>query len=235
MAMSSLIGDPIWRVIHHIEGVIGGAIRHVGHGVVAMDAGDWAGWAQFGGAMLAIGFAWWQAGRDTRLRDRQDEQRQLVNYKIAEDMFRRITDQVHVAAKEVKRGRGIPYFRGNPVASMDETIKIISHLLVSPLPSRNAAIDVQMMHVISLDIREQLILAQRSANEAECRHHLYYLISLWTETKEYAYRERDKDGPKQKEDLKRYRRWRSGEPPDKTVFLVEIDELAQMGDEDELG
>lgn len=182
-----------------------------------MTAGDWAGWAQFLGAMLAIGFAWTQARQGEKRRILEEGRQKVINYEIAEDMFRRISDSVYKAANAVKSGVEKPFFAGDVLSEAKSSLDMLDKLVMSPLPSREAAIDVQMMRILGFHAYSQLARAKAVVSVPESGVFGILLAPL-SDVQDYAYMERGETGPLDVCIVQKYRRWRKAERPDMGIF-----------------
>jgi hypothetical protein len=161
--MSSLIGDRIWPVVFHVEDIVVAAVRHVWCGIVGMDAGDWAGWAQFLGATIAIIVTWWLASRESRRQralqaeaSNKDARDRIIQYDIAQDVMKDIVEMMFNVAVNIKGGVDAPLFWREMVKKMDSDIAILDKMALVPLPTDAAAINVQNMRTNSYVIRASI-------------------------------------------------------------------------------
>lgn len=242
--MSSLIGDPIWPVLHHIAGSVGAAVGHVWSGIVNMDAGDWAGWAQFAGAMLALGVSIWLARRDGQERARQaaeaaqaQKQREFINYKIAEDLFRIVMRHRYNAFLAMINGKAKMFFDGQISHYTDSNLDILDVLVRSPLPSRRAAIDVQMMRDYAFTSRSLISFAE-ARYEGREPVALRALLDGLKLHLDYAYLDRTPNGPAVDDEwlARHHGRWAVQSAPDMEPlkawykkFELDFDPAAEEG------
>ncbi|MDQ0301395.1 hypothetical protein [Ancylobacter polymorphus] len=201
--MSSLIGDPIWPVLHHIAGTVGAAVGHVWSGIVNMDAGDWAGWAQAVGAVIAIIVAFQQGHADTRARledrvraEAEDRNHRVINYEIAADIFKSIAEQASDFIAFVQQGHLRMHRSSDPLFSLNSSLSLLDRLMVERLPSTNAAIDVQTMRLIGYSIRSDMQLMFNEAKHLRDKSLVpQQMVDVVAEAIELANVARGDDGP----------------------------------------
>ena len=178
------------------------------------ESGDIAAWAQFFGAMGAIWFAWRQAGKDGRAREAEAkaaieaEARQcVINYEIAEDLFRTIVRQQFNASRAIMLNRGKIYFDADIVHYVDSTLSMLDSIVSSPLPNNVCAIDVQQMRHYAYISRARIIMARDRYGHISNERCLKLLVVDLSRHLDYAYMGRNEAGPIVDVDKVRHGRW----------------------------
>ncbi|WP_310203222.1 hypothetical protein [Ancylobacter sp. 3268] len=192
-----------------------------------MSAGDLSGWAQAVGAILAIWAAWWQGQRSDRKRLDAEAEQKKINYEIAEDMFRRISNSLYEAAKMIKDGYGSLYFAGDSLSEVRSSLSMLDILVMAPLPGKEAAIDVQTMRTLGFYAQTQLTRARIAIEQRSPRDDVVKMLIIpLGEVQPYAYIPRDRCGPRNPKDLTELGSRRNSSAPDLSIFDQEIAELS---------
>ncbi|MCB4770204.1 hypothetical protein LGR54_16430 [Ancylobacter sp. Lp-2] len=180
-----------------------------------MSSGDVAAWMQFLGAMLAIAFAWWQARRDGRVREAEarasaeaERMQRIINYRIAEDLFRIVVRQQFDAAVAIMNDRGSNFFNGDIISYIDATLKKLDDIILALLPNSNCAIDVQQMRHYAYASRAQVVMAGEVHGVAEKSACLKSLLNNLSTHIDYAFIDRGDEGPRVDKDHEIRARWR---------------------------
>jgi hypothetical protein len=183
--MSSVIGDPFWPLL-----------AHLGRGIASMDAGDWAGWAQFVGAMGAIYVTRQLASKSERDRKEAERRAAVLNYKICVDVFTELLIEAENAA-EVAQGRGdrTQYTSKNPVSRIGRKIDVLHETVFQPLPSARAAQELAEMRRLALALDSlvtEIVLAGGHPNREVTRKESSEILAR---IRHITRRQRNDDGP----------------------------------------
>ncbi|QFR32238.1 hypothetical protein [Ancylobacter sp. TS-1] len=186
----------------------------------ATKSGDVAAWLQFLGAMGAIWFAWNRASQDGLEREREKAQatkaadrQKLINYQIAEDMHRRCVEVLFLFARNIKLGSPKLFLAGDAISEIDKIIEIIDSILISPLPSRNAAIDTPVMRQHAFAIRNVYGRAVEHISNSKDEEAFAEIAEAIPLLVKYAYTDRNEHGPVDIDSLKIFKRWRGASRP----------------------